>query len=467
MPAIDLAVHRVSDQERNLMLHETDTALTRRRFLQLSSAAALAAACAPGLCEVTAPLRRKPNIVLILADDLGYECLGANGGTSYKTPALDALAAGGVRFEHCYSQPLCTPSRVQLMTGIYNVRNYVDFGYMDPGATTMAQLLRKAGYVTCIAGKWQLAGGYDLPGRFGFDDYCLWQLNRRPSRYWAPGLEIGGRQVDHGPDMYGPDIVNEHARGFIERNKDRPFFLYYPMMLTHDPFTPTPDSAGDRKSAKSDPRYFGDMVAYMDKLIGKLVAKLEEAGVRKDTLILFTGDNGTGHPIVSMMGDRKVAGGKGSITDGGTRVPLVANWPTAIPAGRTSDDLVDFTDFLPTLCDAGGIAVPPELKIDGRSFLPQLRGEKGNPHDWVYCWFSRNGRAAGAKEFARTRRYKLYRNGNYVDIKKDPLEKHALAEAEIDAAALAEKKLLQGVLDRYANSRPAHLLNRKLSANPD
>src|SRR5687767_6637842 len=124
----------------------------------------------------------RPNIILIMADDLGYECIGANGGTSYRTPVLDRLASQGMRFEHCYVQPLCTPTRVQLMTGIYNVRNYVNFGGMDPNATTFANLLKNNGYSTCITGKWQLGQDPRLPQKFGFDEACLWQHTRRPPR---------------------------------------------------------------------------------------------------------------------------------------------------------------------------------------------------------------------------------------------------------------------------------------------
>src|SRR5829696_7637550 len=124
-----------------------------------------------GACPATlaAEQAKKPNVVLIMADDFGYECVTANGGQSYKTPHLDRLAAGGVRFEHCHAQPLCTPTRVQLMTGLYNVRNYSRFGLLEPDVTTFAHLLKKAGYATCIAGKWQLGHGFEGPKKFGFD----------------------------------------------------------------------------------------------------------------------------------------------------------------------------------------------------------------------------------------------------------------------------------------------------------
>src|SRR5688572_31185118 len=139
----------------------------------------------------------RTNIILIVADDLGYECIGANGGTSYRTPNLDRLAATGVRFDHCHVQPLCTPTRVQLMTGLYNVRNYTAFAQMDPRATTFADLLKQAGYATCVAGKWQLGRDVGLPRTFGFDESCLWQHTRRPPRYANPALEINGKEVDY------------------------------------------------------------------------------------------------------------------------------------------------------------------------------------------------------------------------------------------------------------------------------
>lgn len=189
----------------------------------------------------------KPNVVVILVDDFGYECVGANGGTSYRTPVMDRLAATGVRFDSCYAQAVCTPTRVQLMTGLYNVRNYTDFGSMDPRSVTFANLLQRDGYATCIAGKWQLGAKPDLPSKFGFDEYCLWQHTRAekqaPGRYMNPGLEINGVARNWQNKEYGPDIVSDYALDFIQRKKDQPFLLYYTMMLTHSPYDATPDSA--------------------------------------------------------------------------------------------------------------------------------------------------------------------------------------------------------------------------------
>jgi arylsulfatase A len=352
------------------------------------------------------------------------------------------------------------------MTGIYNVRNYVKFGLLDPKQTTFAHLLKDAGYATCIVGKWQLGGGLEGPNHFGFDEYCLWQLNRRPGRYPNPGLEINGRQADYEGGEYGPDLVSDYACDFIGRNAGKPFLVYYPMILTHCPFEPTPDSADwdptSKGSAtyKGDARHFGDMVAYMDKIVGKIVAKLDSAGVLENTLILFTGDNGTDEPVVSMMGDRRVKAGKGQMTDAGTRVPLIAYWPKTIARGQVCRDLVDFSDFLPTLCDCAGARVPARLKIDGRSFLPQLRGEAGNPREWIYCWYHREGNADKAKEFARNQRYKLYRTGEFYDIENDVLERSPLRQEQVDNRVSPIKEMLQGALDRYANARPASLLKK-------
>lgn len=440
--------------------------VSRRRFLRTTAAAGLAAwAASGGRAAGAAGSGGKPNIVLIMADDLGYETIGANGGTSYKTPVLDRMAERGLRFEHGYAQPLCTPSRVKIMTGIYNVRNYVRFGLLDPKETTFANLLKRAGYATCVVGKWQLEGGFDGPRRFGFDEYCLWQLNRRPGRYPNPGLEVNGKRVDYTDGEYGPDVVSDFACDFIRRHKDGPFLVYYPMILTHCPFEPTPDSpdwdpaSRGSKTYKGDPKYFGDMVTYMDKIVGKILRTLREAGAGENTLVLFTGDNGTDKPVVSEMDGRKVAGAKGSTADAGTRVPLIVDWPAGAEGGRVCDDLVDFSDVLPTLCDAAGARVPETLAIDGRSFLPQIRGKEGNPREWIYCWYSRSGKRKKAKVFARTRRYKLYRDGRFYDVAADPLEKHPLADkaADLSAEAQRARAMLEDVLNGYADARPERL----------
>jgi len=287
-------------------------------------------------CETEEKKAVRPNIILIMADDLGYETINANGGTSYQTPAIDQMAAEGIRFEHCYAQPLCTPSRVKIMTGLYNVRNYVRFGILDTTQTTFGHLFQEAGYATCVVGKWQLGKDPMSPRKAGFDEHCLWQVTQgrvdtagRDTRFSAPVLETNGELKAYGKTEFGPRIVADYGMGFMERSvkAEQPFLLYYPMILTHCPFSPTPDSpewAVDDTTVmkyKGKAHYFEDMVAYTDRIIGELNAKLEALGIKDNTLVIFTGDNGTDVPIVSMLNGREVAGAKGKSTDGGTECP--------------------------------------------------------------------------------------------------------------------------------------------------
>lgn len=419
-------------------------------------------------CRVPATGPKRPNVILIMADDLGYETVTANGGSSYQTPGIDRMASNGIRFEHCYAQPLCTPSRVKIMTGIYNVRNYVRFGLLEESQLTFGHMFKEAGYATCIVGKWQLGKDPVSPRNAGFDEHCLWQVREgridstgRDTRYSKPVLEINGELKTYGEKDYGPDIVSEYGLDFMERSsgKGQPFLLYYPMILTHCPFSPTPGSpewmTDDTTvmTYKGQARYFEDMVAYMDKIVGDIDRKLEELGIRDNTLILFTGDNGTDEPVVSMMNGRQVAGAKGESTDAGTRVPLIVQWPEVITRGSVCQDLVDFSDILPTICEAAQITVPDSLDIDGRSFLPQLRGEKGQPREWIYNWFSRSGEADKSRVFARNHRYKLYETGEFYEVPEDYLEENPLDFENLDQEAREIHNMLSRVLDRYGKRR--------------
>ncbi|MEX2303523.1 MAG: sulfatase-like hydrolase/transferase, partial [Bryobacterales bacterium] len=308
------------------------------------------------VAESGPPATGRPNIVLIMADDLGYETLGCYGGTSYKTPNLDELARTGLRFNHAYAQPLCTPTRVQLMTGQYNFRNWQAFGILDPNEKTFGHMMQAAEYKTCIAGKWQLYSynppdfmpewrGKGMRGeQAGFDDYFLWHAEHtedKGSRYANPKILDNGKFLEDSEGQYGPDLYVEHINAFMEQRRDEPFFVYYPMALTHGPFNPTPNSpewaTGDR--LQNDPRFFKDMVEYMDIAVGRVVKKIEELGLRERTLILYYGDNGSPREVESQKGETVVAGGKGYMTDAGTRVPLIANWQGVCPPGRVTDDL--------------------------------------------------------------------------------------------------------------------------------
>jgi arylsulfatase A len=195
------------------------------------------------------------------------------------------------------------------------------------------------------------------------------------------------------------------------------------------------------------------MDTYMDKLLGKLVTRLDELKIRDNTLILFLGDNGTGVQITSQFGDQTIKGAKGSTISAGMHVPFIASWPDVIPAGKVNGELIDSTDFLPAMCEAAGATIPGDLKLDGRSFLAQLRGEKGNPREWFYCWYARDGGAEANQEFAATKQFKLYRGGALYDYQKDVKEQKPLVK--LNAEAVAAQRMLQAVLDEYKDARPA------------
>ena len=408
---------------------------------------------------------RRPNIVLIMSDDLGYEAIGANGGTSYATPVLDSMAGAGIRFENTHVQPLCTPTRVQLMTGKYNFRNYEEFGYLRNGETTFANLLQDAGYKTMIAGKWQLNGLYSREKRhqdvkkindFGFDEYCLWQVTMQKKeggeRFWQPLIEQNGKKIKHSKKgQYGPDIFTDYICDFMKSQKEKPFFVYYPMVLVHDPFISTP--ASDNPKIKGQ-KAFADMMTYCDKMIGRIRAQTEALGIADNTLILITGDNGTDKDIKSLMSGRLVTGGKAKTTEAGTHVPLLAYWQGKTPAGKAIDDLVDFTDFLPTLLEATGSELSKEDNFDGRSFLPQLKGQSGNKREWIFCHYQPrwNKLHKVSSRWTQTQRYKLYQDGRFFDLHQDVLEENPLNPNSEGLNTIKIK--LQAVLDRYENEVP-------------
>ena len=397
---------------------------------------------------------KKTNVILILTDDTGYEVFGCYGSKQYRTPRVDRLAETGMRFNHCYSNPVCAPSRVKIMTGKSNVRNYVHWGILDPGERTLGHMMKDAGYATCVAGKWQLQGGGSfvpekkgtgtLPQDAGFDEHFCYDLDNGKKDYWNPVFIDNGQSIQH-ENTYGPTLVNDYVLDFIDRKREEPFFIYYPLWLTHGPFLPTPDSA-DRSSTASQ-QNFEDMVAYMDKMVGRVVDKLDEAGIRENTLILFTADNGSPGGakggIVSELHGRKIDGGKSKTTDAGTRVALVANMPGTVPAGRVSDDLVDFSDMMPTMAGMTGAPLPSGDVIDGVSFAPQLRGGRGKPRDWIYMYNEPiPGPVPNPTIFARDQRWKLYNDGRLYDISKDVLEQNPVTQGGSEA-----RRKLQAVLD--------------------
>ena len=237
-------------------------------------------------------------------------------------------------------------------------------------------------------------------------------------------MYIDGENLQYDPDFYGPDVVTDHILEFIEENRDGPFLVYYPMILVHNPFLPTPGS--ESRQSKDKQRNFEDMVRHMDEVVGRIAAKVAELGVAEETLILFTGDNGTNKAITSTLNGVQIRGGKGNTTDAGTRVPLVAYQPGTVPAGRVCTDLIDFSDFVPTFQELAEQPIPSNL--DGVSFAPQLRGQTGEPREWIYCYYNPRPERTEPARFVRDQRWKLYGDGRFFDVAHDPLEKNAIDE---------------------------------------
>ena len=380
---------------------------------------------------------QRPNIVFILADDVGREVLGCYGGTSYQTPHLDALSKSGMTFEHCYSMPVCHPSRIAILTGRYPSRFNSPWGSFprQEEGKTIANAMQNAGYATAVSGKWQLTLlGEDLdhPNRLGFDEYCLFGWHEG-SRYYEPWIWQNGNKRSDVKDRYGPDVYSEFLVHFIEQNRDRPFFAFYSMALCHDVTddldAPVPVGPYGRYDS------YQEMAEGMDHQVGKIVAALERLNLRENTLVLFTTDNGTPkryytnaingelvkEEIVMMKDGKPVKGGKGDLTDAGTRVPTIASWPATITTNIRSDILIDFTDFLPTFLDLANARIPAASKIDGHSLAPMLRGLPFEPRTW--CRAEHKGEA-----WVRNQRWKLYDDGRLFDMDKDPSETEPIIE---------------------------------------
>jgi arylsulfatase A len=413
----------------------------------------------------------KPNIILIMADDVSWEAFGSYGAEDYKTPILDKMAAEGVQFNHCYSTPICTTSRVMMMTGKYNFRNYTHFGYLNPKEKTFGQLLQNNGYKTAIAGKWQLNGLYNnLPGhddntrpfKAGFDEYCLWQLTKGKSnggeRFWSPMIEKNGEVIskESNKDLFGPDLFVDFICDFMDKNKDEPFFVYYPMVLVHDPFIPSPDTIGNAsrgpernkepKNKQEKKKNFVSMVEYTDKLVGRIQSKLKEIGQVENTIILFTADNGTHPNITSSWQGKSVQGAKGTMLDAGTHVPLIVSWPGKSLEGLQSDTLVDFTDFYATFAELANIKLDETDPIDGHSFLPQILGTPSKGREFAFChyqpyWNKKPG------QFARSAKYKLYRDGGFYETGKDLREQNDLSKSINSEEMMTAYKKLKAFLD--------------------
>ena len=387
------------------------------------------------LAEVT-----KPNIVFILADDLGIGNVGCYGSDQFKTPNIDALAASGVRFTKGFTASLCGPSRALIMSGRYAFRtgatNQDACRVLPMQEVRLARIFKDAGYATSAIGKWgQLPGE---PSEAGFDDVLRFKGS---GVYWNSKPEkpiqytIQGKEKTLGKTQYMPDLMHEHAVKFIRRHQSEPFFLYYSLSHVHGDIQPTPDSDPNSKDL------FGDNVAYMDKLVGKLVQDIEAMNLRERTLIVFMGDNGSANTsnARSTIGGRNVSGMKGTMLEGGGLVPLIVNWRGTAPNGKLSDKLIDSTDFLPTFAELIGTSLPKDTTFDGHSFAPQLQGLEGSPREWVFNQLARMW-------YVRDANFKLTQDGKLYDMSDAPFSERTVESGEESDQALASRSKLAAVL---------------------
>ncbi len=384
----------------------------------------------------------KPNILLILADDVGCEPLGCYGGESFKTPNLDKLAMSGMKFEHCYSMPVCHPSRMALMTGKYPFRMKAKWGSFpkEEESGSIGNVMKKAGYATAVVGKWQLSlmkKDRQQPKRMGFDQWCVFGWHEG-ARFHDPMIYQNGEVRKGLENLYGPEVYVEFLSDFMEESKKRnkPFFAYYSMALAHDV---TDDLKWQVPYVPGKDRWmnYGEMIVSMDDMVGKLMASLERLNLRENTVVFFTGDNGTAarsklrhlgksgkkyeyEKVVVRQNGKNVLGGKGLMNDRGTRVPLLASWPGKVAAGKVSQNLVDFSDWLPTLAELAESKLPEKPKIDGKSFVSTMLGKSNHEREFAFA------ESRGSRAFVRNQRYKLYASGKMFDVTIDPEEKSSL-----------------------------------------
>ena len=434
---------------------------------------------------------RRPNIIFILADDLGYGELGCYGQKKIRTPNLDRMAAEGIRFTQAYSgAPVCAPSRCVLLTGLHTGHAAIrDNRAVQPEGQeplpdetlTLAELLKEVGYATGAVGKWGLgppASSGD-PLRQGFDFFFGFNCqshahNHYPSYLWRNATRImlnnpefrAHQTLPAGADPndpasyrqyvgrdYAPDRFLEEALGFIRTNKDRPFFLYFATTVPHLAIQVPEDSLAEYRGRWPDPPYVGDngylphpcpragyaaMVTRMDRDVGRILALLKELGLEEQTLVMFSSDNG---PTYNRLGGSDseffasagpFRGLKGSVYEGGIRVPFVARWPGTIRPGRTSDLPIAFYDLLPTLVQLTGAKAPP--KTDGISFLPTLLDQgQQKPHEFLLWEFY----GYGGQQAVRWGPWKGIRLNCHKDpngpirlynLREDPAEQHDVAD---------------------------------------
>ena len=400
--------------------------MNRRRFLKAIGLCAVGSSLPRSLAAAMGGARAstngKMNIVFIMADDVSPEMYNCYGLRKTHTPNIDRMASEGVMFRTAWASALCAPSRALVMTGRYANTTGVYHNGLWIGKSrrllehnlSLGKLLKDAGYATAIAGKWHCGVTMPQSEYGGFDEYCLWagakeidKLPGRPNykamhtgdgdhpRYWQPSIVQNHKLLKTNAKDFGPDIFTKFICDFIERNKDKPFLAYYPMVAPHgtqDGITTTPlkgkvgEMGKPSNAAEADARFVA-LNEYIDILVGRIIKKVADLGIADRTVIIFCADNGTAVTAKSRGVER------------GCHVPFVA-WGPGIRKRGATDELMDFSDILPTLCDYAGARVPENYHIDGKSLKPFLTGKSDTHRDWIYSYI-------GTTQLVRTKKYML------------------------------------------------------------
>jgi arylsulfatase A-like enzyme len=401
---------------------------------------------------------RKPNVIVFLSDDVGYGEYGFQGNNEIPTPNIDSIAKNGVRFTQGYvSGPYCSPTRAGLMTGRYQTR----FGHEFNGGggaggkgfglplteKTMADRMKALGYATCAVGKWHLGGPPDhLPMQRGFDEFYGTVAN---TPFFNPPNFVDSRKSNEispvkDDNFYTTDAYSERAVDWIGKNKDKPFFLYFPFNAQHAPLQATKKYL-DRfpKIEDEKRRTFAAMMSAMDDAVGQVLAKVKEIGQEENTLIFFLSDNG-GPTAVTTSKNGSLRGFKATTLEGGIRVPFCAQWKGKIPVGKTFDNPIIQLDILPTAVVAAGGTVDPEWKIDGVDLMPYLTGRaEGKPHETLLWRF-------GAQWAVRHGDWKLVASRiDGTTPRLFNLEDDIGEEKDLTAAEPAKAKELKAIYDKW------------------
>ena len=413
-----------------------DAGLSRRRFLETlgAGAAALGAAGCLHARQEDGGMPQKPNVILIMTDDQGWGDIRSHGNAQIDTPVMDQLAADGARFERFFVSPVCAPTRASLLTGRYHLRTGVSGvthgkEVMRAGEVTVATAFKPAGYATGCFGKWHNGEHYPHhPNGKGFDEFlgfCAGHWNN----YFDTTLDHNGTPVRS--RGFISDVFTDAAAAFIEKHKDRPLFVYLPYNAPHGPFQVS-DKYFDKYKARGigdrDAAIYG-MVENVDDNIGRILKRLDDLHLADNTIVLFLTDNGpNGKRFNGLM-----RGTKGSIYEGGVRVPLFVRWPGRIKPGSVVREIAHHCDLFPTLVDLAGIPMPKTEPLDGMSLRPLLEGKTdGWPDRTIFTHKTRGGTVTPADGSLRSRRYRLVagrRGYELYDMIADPAQKTNIAKA--------------------------------------